>query len=184
MNKLSLIVFLIILLFSCKSINNNSITEKNISYTLEEINDYYVHNFKLDEAKEKIESYIKKNQNDPHGYFLYYVILYELNNPDKAIEQLEIAVKLENNNEELGKYYYNLGNYYHNKNIDKALSFYEKSIKYNENIDSNYYMIGVIYYKKNQIDKCVEYWKKYILISKNIDKKNKLSLIIKRLEEK
>lgn len=153
--------------------------------SLEDIIDNYLRYNKWSEAKVKLEQYISKNSNNSQAYTIYAGVLSRLGLNDEAIIATRKAINYESNSEKKGEYYTNLGYYYYEKKLnDLALDMFSKSTSYNSLLDAPYYMKGLIYYETDEIDKCLTSWKQYINITTNFPKKEKITRIIAKFEQK
>ncbi len=171
MKKNILIFFFIIIvsLIYCNTLNN--IIDKSIRFN------------KWDDAKNELEFFLKDNPADTNALAIYAAVLNELKMYDEAILAVNKAISYESSNDKKSKLYFDLGNYYFNKGLkEQALLNYQKSIEYNKNTDSSYYMAGLVYFENNDLDKALTNWKKYVEITNNIDKKIKMQKIISKLE--
>ncbi len=66
--------------------------------------------------------------------------------------------------------FYNLGvSYYTAQNLDKAISYFEKSVQLDPKYVDGYYQLGLVYMAKNNNAKAVENFKKVIEIDPNSD---------------
>ncbi len=152
--------------------------------TLNDIIDKTVRFNKWQDAKVQLESYIANNPGDSYAYSIYAAVLNELKMYDEAINAERNAINYENSDEKKGALYFDLGNFYYNKGLkDIAIQNYTKSLQYNGNIDSSYYMLGTAYYELKNYDKALESWKKYVEVTANAEKRTKMQAIIAKFEK-
>jgi tetratricopeptide (TPR) repeat protein len=150
-----------------------------------EIIDKFVRFDKWREAKSAFENYLKSNPTDTYAYSVYANVLGELKLYDDAIIAARTGLNYEKTDEAKGGFYNQLGYFYYSKKInDLALDMYKKSSEYSKNLDSSYYMQGLIYAEKNDYDSAILSWKNYIAVTNNLAKREKMQALLSKLEKK
>ena len=180
MKKIIFIVFLIFNLtfyfLSGLNLTNNP--------NLNDIIDKYIRFDNWKQAKSSLEDYLKSNPTDTYAYSLYSEVLGELKLFDDAIVAARTALNYEKDSATQGELYNQLGYFYYSKKLpDLSLEMYNKSVALNNNLDSSYYMLGLIYSGKNDYDNTLANWKRYVMITTNLGKKEKMQTIISKLEK-
>lgn len=87
---------------------------------------------------------------------------YESREYDKAIEELNIALNIADENK-FAVIYNNLGTaYMAQRKIDLALQFFEKTLEINPEFENAYYNLGLIYTYLKDLDKALSFYKKAV----------------------
>ena len=107
--------------------------------------------------KDEYELFSDTVRKSPDGWIPHLslgVVFYDKGQIDEALEQFQIALKL---NPNFAKTHNNLGNAYSKKGrIDEAIEQYQIALKLNPDYDSSYNNLGIAFFKKGEIDKAIE----------------------------
>ncbi len=102
---------------------------------------------------------------------------YKKNETDKALEQFEEAIKLDENNYE--GYYYLGSIYKRNKEYEKAKENFEKALEIKSDEKNLMNNLGLIYYYLKEYEKAIDIWEKSLKIDSN---QEKISENVKKLK--